>query len=206
MKYFRTFKFTALIAVFLTVVVGCSTTDTSGVTEQDAIDAIAAAKKANKAAKDASVEWRDTAKLIKKAEKDLADGKYADAVKKANKARRQAENALKQKQAEQNRLGLDDAPVSNGDGGDSYEVTKGDNLWDISAKSNVYSNPYHWPLIYKANSSKIKDADLIYPGQVFSIDRDASSAEASAAVNHAKSRGDWSLGAVEDTDKAFLAQ
>ena len=89
---------------------------------------------------------------------------------------------------------------------DSYEVVKGDNLWDISAKPSVYNNPYEWPLIYKNNSSKIKDADLIYPGQVLDINTNPSSAEVSAAVNHAKTRGEWSLGPVEDTDKAYLAQ
>ena len=65
--------------------------------------------------------------------------------------------------------------------------------------------PYKWPLIYKANKSKISDADLIYPGQNFDIDQSPSSGEVSAAVNHAKTRGAWSVGAVEASDTAYLS-
>ena len=87
---------------------------------------------------------------------------------------------------------------------DSYEVNQGDHLWGISGKS--YGNPYNWPLIYKANSDKIKDADLIYPGQVLDIDTNPSDADSAAAVNHAKTRGSWSIGTTEDSDTAYLAQ
>lgn len=88
----------------------------------------------------------------------------------------------------------------------SYSVVRGDNLWNIAAQSRIYGNPYQWPLIYKANSDKIKDADLIYPGQNFTIDRNASQAAMDAAVRHAKTRGAWSLGTVESSDKAYLAR
>ena len=86
----------------------------------------------------------------------------------------------------------------------SYEVNKGDHLWGISGSS--YGNPYKWPLIYKANSDKIKDADLIYPGQVLDIDSNPSDADSAAAINHAKTRGSWSIGTTEASDKAYLAQ
>jgi LysM repeat protein len=88
----------------------------------------------------------------------------------------------------------------------SYTVTRGDNLWDISAKPAVYNNPYQWPLIYKKNSDVIKDADLIYPGQELGIDDNPSSADVSNAVEHAKTRGSWSIGVTEDSDKAYLAR
>lgn len=88
----------------------------------------------------------------------------------------------------------------------SYTVSRGDNLWDISAKPSIYNNPYQWPLIYKKNSDKIKDADLIYPGQELGIDDNPSAADVSSAVEHAKTRGSWSLGVTEDSDKAYLAQ
>ncbi len=88
----------------------------------------------------------------------------------------------------------------------SYEVVRGDNLWNIAGQSRIYGNPYQWPLIYKANSGKIKDADLIYPGQNFDINRASTAAEIDAAVNHAKTRGAWSLGAVEASDSAYLAR
>ena len=89
-------------------------------------------------------------------------------------------------------------------GDSSYQVERGDSLWGISGKAEIYANPYQWPLIYKKNSDKIRDADLIHPGQVFDIDNNPSSSEISAAVNHAKTRGRWSIGVVEDSDKAYL--
>lgn len=87
-----------------------------------------------------------------------------------------------------------------------YQVMKGDSLWSIAGKSNVYGDPYQWPLIYKANADKIKDADLIYPGQEFEIERNPTADAVSAAVHHAKTRGAWSLGVVEESDRAYLAR
>lgn len=86
----------------------------------------------------------------------------------------------------------------------NYQVERGDSLWGISGKAEIYANPYQWPLIYKNNTGKIKDADLIYPGQNFDINTSPSASEVSAAVNHAKTRGRWSIGAVEESDKAYL--
>lgn len=67
----------------------------------DAEAAIGAAKAAQKAAKSVGGEWRDTGKVIKKAEKAVADGNYADAVKMAKKAESQGhlgkEQAMSQK-------------------------------------------------------------------------------------------------------------
>lgn len=87
-----------------------------------------------------------------------------------------------------------------------YTVMKGDSLWKIAGKSDVYADPYRWPLIYKANAGKIKDADLIYPGQEFKVVANPSDAEVTAAVQHAKTRGAWSIGVVEESDKAYLAK
>lgn len=88
----------------------------------------------------------------------------------------------------------------------SYTVVRGDNLWAIASYRVIYGNPYQWPLIYKANADQIKDADLIYPGQVFSIPRDMSASQIEAAIQHARTRGAWSLGVVEESDQAYLRQ
>ncbi len=88
----------------------------------------------------------------------------------------------------------------------NYQVERGDSLWGISGKAEIYANPYQWPLIYKKNSDKINDADLIYPGQVFAIENNPSSSEVSAAIQHAKTRGSWSIGVVESSDKAYLRE
>ncbi|MCH7882704.1 MAG: LysM peptidoglycan-binding domain-containing protein [Proteobacteria bacterium] len=87
----------------------------------------------------------------------------------------------------------------------NYLVVAGDNLWNIATKDSIYGNPYQWPLIYKANSGQIRDADLIYAGQFFSIPK-ASMAEADAAIQHAKTRGAWTLGETEASDLDYLAQ
>lgn len=52
-----------------------------------------------------------------------------------------------------------------------HRVTKGECLWWISEYKEVYNDPFMWPLIFKANRDKIKNPDLIYPDQVFSIPR-----------------------------------
>ncbi len=85
-----------------------------------------------------------------------------------------------------------------------YLVENGDSLWKISAKDDIYANPFHWPLIYKANRDQIKDPDLIYPGQKLNVDQHPSSSAVDAAVDHAKHRGAWSVGDVEASDKAYL--
>jgi len=54
---------------------------------------------------------------------------------------------------------------------EAYEVVKGDCLWNIAKKDYIYADPFKWPRIYEANKDKIKDPDLIYPKQVFTIPR-----------------------------------
>jgi nucleoid-associated protein YgaU len=92
-----------------------------------------------------------------------------------------------------------------GDGQLSYTVVRGDTLWDIASYRVIYGNPYQWPLIYKANSHQIDDADLIEPEQVLMIPN-ASPSEIEAAIQHARTRGAWSLGVVEESDLAYLRQ
>lgn len=199
----------------LGLITGCastSETDDAALAEQ----AIAEAKAANAEAKALNAEWRDTGKIIKEAEGKYEAADYQAAIALANKAKAQAEDAIRQANAENKKFlnanaesaalaasstsGVREGAVS------SYSVVRGDNLWNISGKDEVYADPYQWPLIYKTNRDKIKDADLIYPGQVFDIDQNASASEIDAAVNHAKTRGAWSLGDTEQSDRDYLAQ
>jgi nucleoid-associated protein YgaU len=76
----------------------------------------------------------------------------------------------------------------------SYTVVRGDSLWRISGRPVIYSNPFMWPLIYKANRDKIKDPDLIYPRQVFAIPRTYAKEEADTAIRRARTRGPWRIG------------
>lgn len=87
---------------------------------------------------------------------------------------------------------------------DRWVVVVGDNLWGISADEAVYQEPERWPLLYKRNLDKIDDADLIYPGQILEIARDATAGEISAAVQHARNRGAWAVGSVELSDRQYL--
>ncbi|MGD9898393.1 MAG: LysM peptidoglycan-binding domain-containing protein [Calditrichaceae bacterium] len=53
----------------------------------------------------------------------------------------------------------------------SYTVVKGDYLWKIAAKPDIYADAYAWMRIYTSNRDQIKDPDLIFVNQVFSIPR-----------------------------------
>ena len=238
--------FAALLTLGL--LAGCASTGGSDTgaqatqnTSEAAKNAINSAKLANAKAKKLGYEWRDTAKIIKAAEAAAAAGDYAEAIRLANKARAQAEDAIKQYTLEEARykflqmsnnplLGsgaltdeqsaaIEDA-LRRGDAAEAmrlmqaatagsvsnYTVASGDSLWAISGKGEVYGNPYYWPIIYKANSGKIADADLIHPGQLLEITRSGTSSDAAAAVQHAKTRGAWSVGPVEESDKDYLAK
>ena len=54
---------------------------------------------------------------------------------------------------------------------DTYVVKKGDCLWSIAKKKNVYNDPFLWPVIYEANKDIIKNPGLLYPGQKLNIPR-----------------------------------
>ncbi len=155
--------------------------------------AISHANAARKKAASVGGEWRDIKKILKKAKK--AGG--SKCLKLANKARRQGELGYAQALRE---------AAQKTSASSIYTVSKGDSLWSIAGDSSVYADPYQWPLIYKANRDQIKDADLIYPGQSLDIDRSASSADIDAAVSHARGRGAWAVGVVEDADRAYLAR
>ena len=201
----------------LGLITGCASTDEAA-DSISAEQAIADAKAANAEAKAANFEWRDTGKMISDAEAKLAAGDEDAAIALANKAKAQAETAVAQADAENQKFLNANAAsaAASSDSSDSrgamegkvssYSVTRGDNLWSISGKDEVYADPYQWPLIYKTNRDKIKDADLIYPGQVLDIDQNASASEIDAAVNHAKTRGAWSLGDTEQSDSDYLAK
>lgn len=174
----------------------------------DAEKAIADAKDAIAKAKENNWIWRDTEKFLKDAEKAHKEGKYDEAIKLAKKAKQEAELAVEQYQQEQNiDRGLRfKSSASDTGASDSYQVVRGDSLWKISGKPEIYSDPYQWPLIYKTNADQIKDADLIFPGQQFAIDTSPASSDVDAAIRHAKTRGAWTIGQMEDSDSAYLGR
>jgi nucleoid-associated protein YgaU len=54
---------------------------------------------------------------------------------------------------------------------DNYTVVRGDYLWKISKKPEIYGDPMQWMKIYTYNRELIKDPDLIYPDWVLKIPR-----------------------------------
>jgi nucleoid-associated protein YgaU len=131
--------------------------------------------------------------VISKGEKALAAAKDLAAASRlaaAEEARRRAEELARRKAEEEARRRAEELarlkPPSHSGG-------KGECLWIISEYEKIYDNPFQWPLIYKANRSQIRDPDLIFPGQDFSIPRDASADEIKQAVYTAQNRGPWSL-------------
>ncbi|MBC8278792.1 MAG: LysM peptidoglycan-binding domain-containing protein [FCB group bacterium] len=55
---------------------------------------------------------------------------------------------------------------------ETYVVQRGDYLWKISTKPEVYNDPYKWPRIWSANAESISDPNLIYPEQILNIIKD----------------------------------
>lgn len=213
MKTKELLKFTAIAVITVGFAVGC-TSDSSESMEPMAEEcmgatpevknAIYAAKLKNARVRNLGLEWRDTAKTIAAAEKAAEECDNDRAGTLANQAEAEASDAIAQYHADQE---MTDEPmtaaVSMSMG--NYIVSDGDNLWNIAGQASVYGNPYQWPLIFKNNSAKINDADLIYAGQTFDIPK-ASDAEIAAAVEHAKTRGAWVIGEAEATDINYLAQ
>ena len=104
----------------------------------------------------------------------------------ADRAKKEAEDEIARLKAEEERRrleaqrALDAKPTS-------YTVAKGDCLWKISAKKDIYENPFLWPLIWDANRGLIKDhPDLIYPNWVFKINREYTDVDAKRAEKTAR--------------------
>jgi nucleoid-associated protein YgaU len=203
-------KRVGLVTLVLGVAAGCASTQEEMAADCEGMSpevktAINDAKAANLTARDIGAEWRGARKLINQAEAAGNDCKDDEAMRLAREARMMAEEQVaftRSQEQEQDSM----------DGGDSmepewrsYTVQSGDTLWGISGSSVGYNDPYQWPLIYRANSHKIDDADLIHPGQAFRIEANPSMSDVDNAISHAKTRGAWELGVVESSDKAYLS-
>ena len=199
MKLLKGFKFIAMLAVVLAIASGCASKpaeDEVDTSVEQARAAIIDARAAHATVNPAHADFTAIGNMIADAEPALAAGDTGLAIRLANEARARAEAAARESVSAK----IDDSKPG------SYTVERGDSLWAISGKSDIYGNPYQWPLIYKANRDKIKDADLIHPGQQFKIERAATQAQIDAAVNHARTRGAWSLGVAEESDMRYLSR
>ncbi len=214
MKPTELLKVAAIALLTSGLIVGCqqtSTTDDMDTAMEEECEgatpevrnAIYAAKLKNARARNLGGEWEEAAKIIEEAEAAAENCEHVRAKILANKAEDMAAAAIAALDTGEPVAAApaqDDSPYLGG-----YLVVAGDNLWNISGQQTIYGDPFMWPLIYKANSGQIKDADLIYPGQYFYIPK-AQGAERAAAIKHAKTRGAWSLGVTEASDLEYLAQ
>ena len=118
--------------------------------ERTAIEALNAAKKAEVAA-NKSIAAANRA--IEAANKSVANTNNAiDKINKlAEKLKRERAEEKKKKEVK------------------TYRVKRGDSLITIAAKPSVYGNGALWKKLFNANRSKIKDPNLIYPGQILDI-------------------------------------
>jgi nucleoid-associated protein YgaU len=60
-----------------------------------------------------------------------------------------------------------DQAASNLPAGQNVVVQPGASLWRIARRT--YGDGIRFSLIYEANQTQIRDPDLIYPGQIFTV-------------------------------------
>jgi len=215
MKPTELLKVAAIAVLTSGLIVGCqqSSDDMTTVTVDEECqgatpevrNAIYAAKLKNARARNLGAEWEENAELIAEAEQAAADCNQDLAKTLANRAEDAAAAAIASMQTEtmvveEVVVEVNESPYIGG-----YLVVGGDNLWTIAGQDGIYGNPFQWPLIYKANSGQIKDADLIFPGQYFYIPK-ARGSDRANAIAHAKNRGAWTIGETEASDLDYLSQ
>ena len=216
MKIFSLTQHIGTVALVLGLAVGCASTQeqqttetTEGPTESEVRSQIEQARSTNQDARAMGADWRSARKLINEAESALEAGNNAQAMNLAIEAEKTAEQNIEDYKSEQDQMADESSAEGSGSSMDaakmrSHTVERGDTLWGISASSTGYNDPYQWPLIFKANKSRIDDPDLIHPGQTFQIKANPSPKQVDMAVDHAKNRGAWSLGQMESSDEQYL--
>ncbi len=66
-----------------------------------------------------------------------------------------------------------------------HKVRKGESLWTIAKRDDIYANPWLWPLIWQANRQTLKNPSSVRAGQTLSIRANPSVDEVLKAVNFA---------------------
>lgn len=194
-----------VVALVLGVAVGCATAQEEEAEVCEGISpevqaAIDQAQSVTDDAREMGAEWTEAQDLIGQATSAGRECRDDEAIRLAREAEMAAQDAIDAYRAAQQE---EEEPMME-EADRSYTVSRGDTLWGISGRSVGYNDPYQWPLIYRANTDIIEDADLIYPGQDLTIEANPSGRAVDAAIEHARTRGEWSLGRVEDSDRRYL--
>lgn len=66
-----------------------------------------------------------------------------------------------------------------------HKVQKGESLWTIAKRDDIYANPWLWPLIWQANRATLKSPSSVRAGQTLKIRSNPSVDEVLKAVNFA---------------------
>lgn len=170
-----------LLSSLLLVLTGCPKRPLVPPVDQarlDAEEAIASASKAIDAAWEVGADVTIAESLLEEARSAFAEGDYPTATSKAWEAEasanaaREAALAKAMEEGEVVEEEIAEEEVVEGEPGvyvvGTWERDR-DCLWNIAKKKRFYGDPWKWKRIYRANQDKIKDPDLIYPGQRLSI-------------------------------------
>lgn len=214
MKISALTKHLGVAALVLGIAAGCASTqeqqaETCEGISPDVQAAIDEARSTNQDARAMGADWRGARKLINQAQTAGEDCEDEKAMRLAREAQMMAEESIeayRRLQEEEEQQAQMEEEEEEQPEMRSYTVKRGDTLWGISGSSVGYNDPYQWPLIYRANASKIKDADLIYPGQNFRIQANPSAQQVDMAVEHARNRGEWEVGVTETSDLEYLQE
>ena len=141
--------------------------------EVEAFDAIEMAEEAIMEAETEGADVSEAQELLEEAKTAFSDKDFLLAIVKANNARVSAEGALEEiEKARQEALTAAEEEAIRVHV-DTYTVgtwkRDRDCLWNISQKEHIYGDPWKWKKIYRANTDKIRDPDLIYPKQILEI-------------------------------------
>ncbi len=104
--------------------------------------------------------------VINTAQKALAAGNAARAARLAGHLDRDVRNAIQ-----------------------GYTVSKGETLWQIAAKPEVYGNGYLWPLIWDANRTALSDPSRLPENLELKIRPYPTLAETAAALDYSHKHG-----------------
>lgn len=166
-----------ILSLFLVVLTGCPKRPVVAPVDRARLEAEEAISSARKAIDAASEVGADTIKaegLLDEAVAAFDAGDYATAIAKAREAELTANEAREEVLAKAREEVVEEAPVVEEEVVEevapriyvvgTWERDR-DCLWNIAKKPKFYGDPWKWKRIYKANLDKIKDPDLIYPGQ-----------------------------------------
>ena len=95
-------KILASIVLASVLLSGCASYGTANATQEDYNAAVEEAKKSLKTAGKANYEWRDSSKILKKADKAAKAGDFSTATKLASQAKNQGDLALAQSKQQAN--------------------------------------------------------------------------------------------------------